>query len=791
MIEPLRAGRPRHIGPYRLLGLLGAGGMGEVYLARRRDVPEGRLPVDKAPEDLEDKAPEGGPPDPRLHQVPEAAGLVALKTVRADLDLDDGFRTRFRREIDAAGAVRSPHTAALVGGDASGRAPWLATEYVPGPSLAEAVSRTGPLPEPVVRAAGAGLARALADMHAVRVLHRDLKPGNVLLGPDGPKVIDFGIAQAFDATQLTRTGVVVGSPGYISPEHVNGSRALVPASDVFCLGAVLAFAASGRGPFDDPDMAAVIFRIAHGEPELSGVPDGLREVVLRCLRARAQDRPAPAELAALLLPARPPTTSFPWPPGVREQQAGYERAARARLDEAGPDDAGPDEAPVAPPVPPSTPPRAPNLPAPIPSASPPVEGPRRNRIRRRTALAAGAVAVCVLLGHLVWPSLFPQEKEKGAGGAPTGPSSPGKASPAAERSTLRAIPGADSGSTGDFGKAAADITLQPVGWKAWAKKIDGVTTGCSLAESTLLCAGSDGVTALDALDGSPRWQTPKGQTGGAAASVAGLTTGTVYAFVGRALVAYRITDGREQWRTPLPASSTGTVSVQDGDTLFYATRAGQGDGGKLTARRLTGDRGEVWSKDLDTTATALRADDGRLVVAGGATLLVDAATGNVERRLVAAEFPCHDPVLKGRHLICRAETGVLVLDDVARPGTPRAMAQDVTLTHPPALAGDDTVLVSDDDHAYAFSLADGHRKWTGEPLLDDSGGAVSVAGDQALVASESAINSYGLGDGERGNSARSNAGPDPSDAHPVGLLAVGGLLYVTFDDGWVTSVNGP
>ncbi|MCT2546006.1 serine/threonine-protein kinase, partial [Streptomyces atratus] len=312
MIEPLPPGRARLIGPYQLLGLLGAGGMGEVYLARP-----------------------AGSADP-------LGGLVALKTVRAELDLDDGFRIRFRREIDAAGAVRSPHTAALVGGDAGGRLPWLATEYVPGPSLAEAVIRGGPMPEPVVREMGAGLAHALADMHAVRVLHRDLKPGNVLLGADGPKVIDFGIAQAFDATQLTRTGVVVGSPGYISPEHVNGSRALVPASDVFCLGAVLAFAATGRGPFDDSDMAAVIFRIAQGEAELSGVPPQLRAVIEECLHRDAGARPTPRQLAGMLLSEdRAAGEPFPWTDEIRGQLAAHAAGARAVVAAAAPSAAAP------------------------------------------------------------------------------------------------------------------------------------------------------------------------------------------------------------------------------------------------------------------------------------------------------------------------------------------------------------------------------------------------------------------------------------------------------------------
>lgn len=230
MLDPL-PGPPRHIGPYRLFALIGAGGMGEVYLARE-------------------------------HRA--GAPLVAVKTVRADLDVDREFRIRFRREIAAARAVSGPGTAALLDGDADARVPWLATEYVPGPALAETVARCGPLPVPVVRALGARLARALAAVHAAHVLHRDLKPGNVLLTPEGPKLIDFGIAQAFEATALTAAGMVVGTPGFMAPEQIEGSHAVVPASDVFALGAVLCHAATGRGPFDDPELASVVFRITRG-----------------------------------------------------------------------------------------------------------------------------------------------------------------------------------------------------------------------------------------------------------------------------------------------------------------------------------------------------------------------------------------------------------------------------------------------------------------------------------------------------------------------------------------------
>ncbi|MFJ3700107.1 MULTISPECIES: serine/threonine-protein kinase [Streptomyces] len=486
MIEPLAPGSRARIGPYRLLGRLGAGGMGEVYLARADDVPAAG--------------------------AGSLAGLVAIKTVLPGLDLDDGFRVRFRREIAAAGAVRGPHFAALVAGDERGGTPWLATEYVPGPSLAEAVSRTGPLPESVVRAVGSRLALALADMHAVRVLHRDLKPGNVLLGADGPKVIDFGIAQAFEATQLTRTGVVVGSPGYISPEHVNGSTALVPASDVFCLGAVLAFAACGRGPFDDPDMAAVIFRIAHGEPELGRVPEGLRAVIERCLAPRPEDRPAPHELAGLLAPggvARP----FPWHGAVREQCAAHtESALRC---------AEPVPVPVVPP-PPAAPPAPP--------------APARTRRRRPPVVMAAIAVVCAVLGAVFLPGLLEGD---GGTGDPAAARPDGPASSAAALAGPTVVPGADSARTGDFGARGADLAARPAGWKPWTTGEHVGEYGCLLSAGTLVCSGERGVTALDAAKGTERWNVPEESgpgNGKGGRSVVTAVDGTVYAFVQGALV---------------------------------------------------------------------------------------------------------------------------------------------------------------------------------------------------------------------------------------------------------------
>lgn len=569
MIEPLPPGRARLIGPYQLLGLLGAGGMGEVYLARP-----------------------AGAPDP-------LGGLVALKTVRADLDLDDGFRIRFRREIDAAGAVRSPHTASLVGGDASGRLPWLATEYVPGPSLAEAVIRSGPMPEPVVREMGAGLARALADMHAVRVLHRDLKPGNVLLGADGPKVIDFGIAQAFDATQLTRTGVVVGSPGYISPEHVNGSRALVPASDVFCLGAVLAFAATGRGPFDDSDMAAVIFRIAQGEAELSGVPPQLRAVIEECLRSEAGARPTPRQLADMLLPeGRAIREPFPWTEAIRGQLAAHAAGARAVAEAAAPSAA-------APPAPPAAPhPGGPAL-APTPVVPVAVPGDRRGNKGLWIAVAAAATVVCVVLGAVLLPGLL----EGSGGGDKSGGAGGGGAQPAASASDAvrteagpAVIPGADAGRTGDFGAAAADVSGKPEGWQPWHVRIANGRVECVLADTSLVCGGPQRITVLDAANGKRRWQTGPGRAGTGPASVAAVTGTTVYAFEDGALVALGLADGAEKWREPLAGGARVTDSVQSDGVLYYATRTTGTGAARIFAHQLTGTHTRKWDKPWDDPA---------------------------------------------------------------------------------------------------------------------------------------------------------------------------------------------
>jgi serine/threonine protein kinase len=269
-MKPLGPQDPQTIGDYRLVGKLGEGGMGQVYVARSA---RGRT--------------------------------VALKLVLPELARQPEFRQRFRNEVDAARRTGGTWTAPVLDADLEAATPWVATGYVAGPSLHEVVaSLHGPLPERSVLALANGLSRALADIHHAGLIHRDLKPSNVLVTIDGPRVIDFGIARAAGATAdatgaLTRTGSVVGSPGFMSPEQCRGEP-LTPASDVFCLGSVLAFAATGRSPFGNPDSAmhVLMLRIIQDEKDLSGLPDRLRELITACLAPHPNARPTLDQLLA-------------------------------------------------------------------------------------------------------------------------------------------------------------------------------------------------------------------------------------------------------------------------------------------------------------------------------------------------------------------------------------------------------------------------------------------------------------------------------------------------------------
>ena len=262
MVKGLQPGDPQTIGPYRLVGQLGSGGMGRVFLG----VSAGGRPV-------------------------------AVKVVRAELAADPEFRNRFGREVAAARRVSGVFTAMVVDADVDGPVAWLATAYVPGPSLAEAIKDHGPLPASSLLTLAAGLAESLSAIHRAGVVHRDLKPSNVLVAEDGPRVIDFGISRAAESTQLTQAGLVIGSPGFMSPEQAAGFE-VGPPTDIFSLGAVLAFAATGAGPFGTGTTAALLYRVVHGDPSLDRVPAEVRPLIERCLAKDPSQRPTADGLLA-------------------------------------------------------------------------------------------------------------------------------------------------------------------------------------------------------------------------------------------------------------------------------------------------------------------------------------------------------------------------------------------------------------------------------------------------------------------------------------------------------------
>ncbi|HEY9439813.1 MAG TPA: serine/threonine-protein kinase, partial [Streptomyces sp.] len=260
----LRREDPRVVGSFRLHRRLGAGGMGVVYLGSDR-----------------------------------RGQRVALKVIRPDLAEDQEFRSRFAREVSAARRIRGGCTARLVAADLEADRPWFATQYVPGPSLHDKVMEEGPLAAADVASIGAALSEGLVAVHEAGVVHRDLKPSNILLSPKGPRIIDFGIAWATGASTLTHVGTAVGSPGFLAPEQVRGA-AVTPATDVFSLGATLAYAAMADSPFGHGSSEVMLYRVVHEEPQLYDVHDALAPLVRACLAKDPEERPSTLQLSMRL-----------------------------------------------------------------------------------------------------------------------------------------------------------------------------------------------------------------------------------------------------------------------------------------------------------------------------------------------------------------------------------------------------------------------------------------------------------------------------------------------------------
>ncbi|MET7655019.1 MULTISPECIES: PQQ-binding-like beta-propeller repeat protein [unclassified Streptomyces] len=530
MVDQLTQHDPRRIGPFEVLGRLGAGGMGLVYLAR------------------------------------SASGRrVAIKTVRTELAEDQLFRVRFTREVEAARAVSGFYTAAVVDADPRAAVPWLATAYVPAPSLEEIVNDCGPMPAQAVRWLAAGVAEALQSIHGAGLVHRDLKPSNVLVVEDGPRVIDFGIASGVSNTRLTMTNVAVGTPAYMSPEQAKDSRSVTGASDVFSLGSMLVFAATGHPPFHGANPVETVFMLLREGPDLKGLPDELRPLIESCMQMDATARPNPADLQAQLAPhlfgsgSDDSGTASAWLPEKAVTLIETRRGGRP--------------AKPAPPSPRSggggvgmARPAGPAVPPP-PSHAPVV-------LTRPAAVAVGApdIGPVRLAGAAVPIGPGPRVADVRATAAVKAP----VAEPGLVASWSRPHPGVNGADTAVPAAQSAPPET-PAGWRPWRFRMSNDVWGTPSVAGDLVYVTSFEVHALDVATGRRRFKTRD-----VAWSMA-VADGRVHASDGPTLFALDAREGGDLWRLSTEAwvyslrADRGTVvtGTRGGGVQAWEASAGQ------------------------------------------------------------------------------------------------------------------------------------------------------------------------------------------------------------------------
>ncbi|MGW8883281.1 protein kinase domain-containing protein [Streptomyces sp. NPDC055749] len=494
------AEHPEYAGQYRLEACLGAGGMGVVHLAR------------------------------------SASGLqLAVKIVHRQHAADPEFRARFRQEVAAARRVSGAFTAPVVDADPTAALPWMATLYVPGPTLSEQVKRNGPLAPAELRRLTAGLAEALRDTHRAGVIHRDLKPSNVLLSDSGPKVIDFGISRPYDSDLRTETGKLIGSPPYMAPEQFQRPREVGPAADVFALGAVLVHASTGRGPFDSDSPYIVAYQVVHDEADLAGVPADLSPLVARCLAKDPAERPTPDEIMTALALHPPSYEAAAFIPSQRRPAAGSVSAASGgaaalvRGGSAASESSATSETETHVRV------------------SGPAQARKRSGGGRRARWAAiGAVLLVLAAGGAGAVGLLGGSEPPGGGGS----------------------------AGGGGGKGAVPAAFAP--WVTPLPSSGGSTPVCTGAGGGLYCAAAGfGTARLDPADGRVAWS--HRQSSGDAPSVGVLSGGVVHVSdpAGR-LRAYDADRGGQLWDADL--STYLGVPFSAGDTLLMTRENGTAEG---------------------------------------------------------------------------------------------------------------------------------------------------------------------------------------------------------------------
>ncbi|MER5641392.1 serine/threonine-protein kinase [Kitasatospora sp. NPDC002227] len=653
-MDQLTAHDPRRIGPFEVLGRLGAGGMGLVYLAR------------------------------------SASGRrVAIKTVRGELAEDELFRVRFAREIAAAKTVGGFYTAAVVDADADARVPWLATAYVPAPSLEDLVTECGPLPVDAVRWLIAGIAEALQSIHAVGLVHRDLKPSNVLVVEDGPRVIDFGIAAGVSSSRLTMTNVAVGTPAYMSPEQARDSRSVTGASDVFSLGSLLVFCATGHAPYHGANPVETVFQLLRDQPDLSGLPVELVDLVRACMRPAPEHRPTPAQIQSELAPHLFSRDDAAGDAGDWLPASALDLIERRRGRRVVP--AQPPAAPVAPPVP-----RQPPRPV-QPSAVLDAEAATEKLAGRRRSAEPSAAEVQLPGDVRIGPG--PRAEQPGGSAAAAPPAT-------------------------DWVRRATPATR----WRPWRFRMSNDVWGTPVVADGTLFVSSFEVHALDIGSGQRRYKTRD------VAWALAVDAGRVHAADGPHLYTVDVADGTERWRSSLDGWVY-ALDAADG-VLCCGTRGG---GVQL---RSAASGAELWRAD-DAQQDYENPQSGPALVAGaayyyggGRLRCVDPRGGGLRWSFPVGEDVPSRPVERGGVLYVTAGHRVHALD--AATGVERwRFEAAVVLFTPPAL-DESAVYVADYlGTVYALDAATGRDRWRGrtgsrqgaEPVVLAAGTALVAAGD--------------------------------------------------------------
>ena len=504
---------------------------------------------------------------------------VAIKVVHPHYASDPKFRSRFAREVAAARQVGGFHTAAVMGADPDAESPWMATAYIPGPSLDQAIARRGPLDEAGVRKLGAALAEGLAAIHDCGLIHRDLKPSNVILADDGPRIIDFGIAKGTDTTALTSSQVIIGTLRYMSPEQLR-ARKLTPASDIFALGTVLAHAATGHDPFDEQDIA-VVSQILNDPPNLNPLTGHLRDIISACLAKDPSERPSTADLLARLNhpraasePARDatpePVPEQITPPTLTAAPPGAIRPQSPAAPEPSPGVTADATMNAMPPPPgPGTPlPATKSRHAPAAASAAPARNPQRWRSPPRTALAAAGTVAAVGLATL---GVLLSHNH-----------------PATPRSATGPLPATSRPVTGPLAATSRPVTrpLAATSWSATGSLAATFNTTSTAISSVAF--GPSGTLATGANNGiTYLWNTTTGKI------TATLTETTTWAFVnsvafgpGDTLAVGDSTGSAYLWNTTTRAI---TATLTDPTTRYVSVLVAFGPGGTLATTDSNGD----------------------------------------------------------------------------------------------------------------------------------------------------------------------------------------------------------